>query len=113
MTKQLAQLEYNLDKIAAEHDIPGAAEAANPEGGFGALLSKYLGVIMVMAALLLLLYLVWGSVEWITSEGDKGKLEKARNKMMQAIIGIIVLAASIGIFNLLQNFLGINVLMFN
>ncbi len=111
MSKQLTQLNYDLSKMAADHDIPGA-DVANPETGFGALISKYLGVVMTGAALLLLLYLVWGSIEWITSEGDKGKLEKARSKITQAIIGIIVLAASLAVFNLVQNFLGIKVLLF-
>lgn len=111
MSKQLA-LEFDLKQMAADNDIPGA-DVADAEEGFAALISKYLGVIMTLAALILLVYLIWGAIEWITSEGDKGKLEKARNKITQAVIGMIVLAASLAIFSLVQNLLGIEVLTFN
>lgn len=111
---QASQKEEVIDflKYAQEQDIP-FAETAGSDAAFGAYVSSLLSVIMVIAAILVLLYLVWGAIEWITSEGDKGKAEKARGKITSAIIGIIVLSAVLAIFTLVQTFLGINVFNIN
>lgn len=55
---------------------------------------RYWGVAISIGALILLLMLVWSGLEWITAGGDKGKLEKARSRMLQSIIGMLVLATS-------------------
>ncbi len=80
------------------------------EGGYaqniGGVFTAVLTFVMVLAALLVLGYLIWGGIEWITSGGDKGKTESARNKITAAVIGIIVLAAAYAIFLLIITFLG-------
>lgn len=73
----------------------------------GDLTSGLLSIVLVIASILLLLYLIWGAVQWITSGGDKGKLESARNRITQAVIGIIVLGSVIAVFILVQRFMGI------
>ena len=72
----------------------------------GSLINKVLNFVMVLGALLVFMYLIWGGIEWITSGGDKGKTESARNKITAAILGLIVLAASWAILGLVLNFLG-------
>jgi hypothetical protein len=49
---------------------------------------------MTIGALLLIFYLVWGSLEWIYAAGDAGKIQKARDKMTQAVIGLVILVSS-------------------
>lgn len=66
--------------------------------------------IIVLGAITVLIFFVWGAVEWITSGGDKSKLESARNKITQALVGLIVLAGTTALFMLLQQFLDICVL---
>lgn len=73
---------------------------------FGALLNSVLTIVMVIAALLVFFYLILGGIEWITSGGEKGKTEAARNKITAAVVGIIILAASYAIFSLVLRFLG-------
>ncbi len=72
----------------------------------GTLINAVLTFVMVVAALLVLLYLIWGGIEWITSGGDKSKTENARNKITAAVIGIVILAAAFAIFQLVITFLG-------
>jgi hypothetical protein len=74
----------------------------------GVLLNAVLSFIMVIAALLVFLYLIWGGIEWITSGGEKGKTENARNKITAAVIGLVILAASYAILQLVLRFLGFN-----
>jgi hypothetical protein len=73
---------------------------------FGGLMNGLISFVMVLAAVLVFLYLIWGGIEWITSGGDKGKTEAARNKITAAVIGLIVIAASYAILTLALNFLG-------
>ncbi|MBP7774871.1 hypothetical protein KA078_03710 [Candidatus Woesebacteria bacterium] len=74
---------------------PGAI--TSPQGystDIGVFIGWVLTVVMVIAILLVLLYLVLGGIEWITSGGEKSKTEAARNKITAAVIGIIILASA-------------------
>lgn len=82
--------------------VPGTGFATD----FGKLINGVLSFVMVVAALLVFMYLIWGGIEWITSGGDKGKTESARNKITSAVIGLVVVAASYAILTLALNFLG-------
>jgi hypothetical protein len=114
LTLQLAaDSDTTLDIGQHAQDVMPYAEHVtgdNRAGGVVYMIGTALKAAMVIAAILLLLYLVWGAIEWITSGGDSGKVESARNRIMQALVGILVLASVIAIFNFVQNFLGINVL---
>ena len=73
---------------------------------FGNMFSSILNVVMLIAALLVFAYMIWGGIEWITSGGDKGKAESARNKLTAAIIGLVIVAASYAVVTLVVQFLG-------
>ncbi len=93
--------------------IPHAVGNNTPDtyqAAFGNFLGSILSFVIVIAVIMVFLYLVWGAIEWITSAGDKGKLEKARNRMFQAVIGIIVLSGTLAFLMIIQQFLGICVL---
>lgn len=80
-----------------------------PQGfaeSFQQLFNSLLSAVMMIAALLVLFYLIAGAFQWITSGGDKGKIEQARNKMFAAVVGIIIVASSYAILILVLNFLG-------
>lgn len=51
-------------------------------------------VIISLGSILVMIYFIWGAIDWITSGGDKGKTEAARNKITQAVIGLILLVSS-------------------
>lgn len=76
-------------------------------GSFGNLISFILRVVLAIGALLVFGYLVLGGIEYITSGGEKGKTEAARNKITAAIVGLIILAASWALLNLALTFLGL------
>lgn len=50
--------------------------------------------IMSVGALLVLVYFLWAAIEWITAGGDSGKVGKARDKITQSILGLIILVSS-------------------
>lgn len=111
---KLAQVELDIIGAAKDKELPGTEyiETDNIGSGFGPWLSSIMSFAMLIAAILVLFYLIWGAFEWITSAGDKSKLEKARQKITGAVTGIIVLAAVTAIFMVIQQFLGIQVFTF-
>lgn len=62
--------------------------------------------LLLMASLATFAYMIWGAVDWIMAGGDSGKIESARKKITQAMIGLTVLASVGAIFLVLQYFLG-------
>lgn len=96
--------------IVSSGEVMAQVSSINTGTGYasdiGTVINAVLRFVMVIAALLVFLYLIWGGIEWITSGGDKGKTESARNKITAAVIGLIVLAASYAILLLALNFLG-------
>jgi hypothetical protein len=92
---------------AIDPQLGGSAVAENPESFFQDWVITLTTVVLVIGALLVLFYLIWGGIDWITAGGDSGKTEKARNKIFQSVIGLLVLASAYAIFFLITNFLGI------
>lgn len=79
--------------------------------GFGATgISKFLSnlvtLIYSLAAVVLVLMLIWGAWDWLTSEGDKEKLESAKRKLINAAIGILLFAVAFAVIQVLGTFTG-------
>ena len=72
------------------------------------LISSLINGAILLSALAVLLYLILGGFQWLTSGGDKGKTEAARNKITAALIGLLIVIASWAIFNLILQFFGID-----
>jgi hypothetical protein len=104
----MATTQIDLTGAAQNVDLPGSQTS----DGFGTFLGGLMTAVMAIAAIMVFLFLIWGAIDWITSAGDKSKLESARNKIMNAIVGLIVLAATTGLFIVIQQFLNICILSF-
>lgn len=83
---------------------PGGVKATST----GALITSALQIIFIFAGLAVLIFLVWGAFDWITAGGDKEKIAAARRKIVNAIIGLFLLALSAFIASLLGDIVGIN-----
>lgn len=103
----MLQLTLDLNQAAQRENFPGATNGIND------VISSILSAVFVVAALLVLLYLIWGAIDWISAGGDSSKIQKARDKIIQSIIGVIVLASTLAIFGLLQYILGVDILTFS
>lgn len=75
----------------------------------GVAIKNVINAALVIAALLAFIYLILGGIQWITSGGDKSAMESARNKITQAIVGLIIVAAAYAVMNLVASFLGLNI----
>jgi hypothetical protein len=48
----------------------------------------------MVGGLAVILFMIWGAFDWITAGGDAGKIGKARDKMTNAVIGLILLVST-------------------
>jgi hypothetical protein len=76
------------------------------------LLVRLWRTMMIGGGLILLLYLIWGAIDWMMSEGDPEKLKSARSKIIHAGAGMALLAASYVFVQLTQVIYGFNILEF-
>ncbi len=77
-------------------------------------LAQYIAILwqtaMMMGGLAVIVSLLMGGVEWIMSNGDKGKVEHARERIIQTVLGMVVLMVAAGITVFISNALHINLL---
>lgn len=75
----------------------------------GKLISSIGGLFFIFSFFLTFLYLLTGGVSWLTSGGDKAKLAEARDKITNALIGLVIVAAAYAVFALVGQFFGLDV----
>lgn len=78
-----------------------------PEQAFGIMVSGIVGLLLTVASIWAFMQLLNAGFNWISSSGDKTKLENAQQRITQAIIGLFIVFAAWGIFLLLLRFLGV------
>src|SRR5579872_6028889 len=99
--------------------MPSSAFAANiniptcPGGNFSALclgatqlgsvIVNAINLIFVVAALLALVFLIIGGVKWLTSQGEKEGVNKARETIVASIVGLVIIFLSYLIINFVLN----------
>jgi hypothetical protein len=66
--------------------------------------------LIIVGGLAFILYFLWGGLQWILAGGDKSKIEEARGKFTQGLIGLALLAASYVIIKFLETAVGLNLL---
>jgi len=74
----------------------------------GEFISKLVSLGIIIASLAVFLFLVWGGIEWITAGGDKQKIEEARKRLSNAIIGLTIVALAWAIWGIINYFFGVN-----
>lgn len=97
-----------ISKAFAQISNPVVSITGEPETVVGNLISAILGFLLVIAGLLSLFFLLTGGIQWITSGGDKAGVEAARQKILNAVIGLIITFSVWALMKLIFAFLGID-----
>lgn len=74
----------------------------------GPLVGAAVTFVLIVATLIALFFLIWGGVRWITSGGDKAKVESARGTIIAAIIGLVISFLAFFILSLALSFFGLS-----
>ncbi|MEK7450451.1 MAG: hypothetical protein AAB662_00765 [Patescibacteria group bacterium] len=63
-------------------------------------------LIFVIGIIIAIVFLIYGGIKWVLSGGDKTAVEAARNHIVAAIVGLVIIAGSFVIFSLIFQLLG-------
>ena len=74
------------------------------------LIARLFATVVMVGGLALLLFFTLGGISWITAGNDQAKVEKARNQITNAIVGMGVLVATVAVALLLSGVFGFNLL---
>lgn len=105
-------MKHHLAQIHNPALPEGIGGAAGDDGAvaIATVMGNLYQTVVMVGGLALLLYLAWGGINWITAGGDKGKIDDAKNKITNAIVGMGILVAVVAIINLLTGVFGIDIL---
>jgi len=90
----------------------GGAGVDPTQRSVGDVISNALMIVFIAAGLAVLIYLIIGAFKWITSGGDKDAIAKARGTIVNALIGLAILALAFFVVVLFGQILNINILEF-
>ena len=100
--------------LLAENEIVNKAISStvpsDPGGGLAFYIATLWQTVVTVGGLAFIIYLVWGGIEYLTSGGDKGRIDDAQKKITSSVIGIVILVASYAITYFIQQVFKINIL---
>lgn len=76
----------------------------------GTIVGSLVQLLFVIAILAALVYLIYGGFRWLVSSGDKAQVASAREHLVAAIIGLVIIFLSYFVLNLLLAFFGLGTL---
>lgn len=85
-------------------------DTENPLNALETLLSQVIGLVTVVAGLIFILMFLNGAFGWISAGGDSGKVQKSRDAMVHAVLGLIVMVAGYALIGLIGSIVGIDIL---
>ena len=91
--------------------IQGDPNAKEQVGGqFNKVMSGIIGFMTIIAGLWFIFQFITAGYQWIGAGGDKNSLEQARNKMMNSVIGLIIIVSAWVIVGIIGRLLGLDIL---
>lgn len=81
--------------------------ATNADITFTNFLSTTIGVITIVAIIWFVFIVITGAISYMSAGGDKGAIEGARKKIVNGLIGLVVVITGLFVVNLVGYLLGI------
>ena len=110
MTELLTQNPRGVfGTIKAPNEIvPLIRQGGEGAGGISLILNNLIILIYMLAAVVFIFMILFGAFQWMTSGGDKEAVAGARNRIIHAIIGIVLFAVAFAVIQVVGTFTGFN-----
>lgn len=87
--------------------VPKLPIGTNETGNtFNEIVSNIVGILTLVAGIYFFFVLIIGALKWISSNGNKGKIEEAKQTLTTGLIGITVVVAAIFLVEVVGRILG-------
>jgi len=74
------------------------------------ILPNLIGILFVVGSVVFFFMMLLGAIQWISSGGDKVKIEAARGKITAALIGLVIMFSVYALVKILETFFGVSIL---
>lgn len=109
-----ASVTYFMSAVVVfAQDANSRIQIQKPDVGYSDIatfINAAIRLVFIIGLLGVLAMMIWGGAEWIFSGGEKEAVGKARGRIVNALIGLAILAVAFAIANFAGAFLGINLL---
>ncbi len=94
-------------KIQAPAPLAGfLSKDPSGAGAISDFVSRLIILFFSIAGIVLIFMLLWGAFGWLTSGGEKEKLSAAQQRIINALIGILLFSVAFAIIQILGSFTG-------
>ncbi len=90
--------------------IPKQASSSNQADVFARYIAIIWKTMVIFGGLAVLIYLVWGALNWILAGSNAERLTKAKDEMFNGIFGLVILVLSYAIVSLISRVTGLEIL---
>lgn len=77
------------------------------QGNLPTAVTNIINVLLILAGLVAAIYMIIGGVKYITSGSDPGQQDKAKNQILYAVLGLIVIGVAAAIVNFIVGAIGV------
>jgi hypothetical protein len=103
----LAQLDFG--KLSGFGPL-GENQGEGSVGTFTKFVSSTIGLMTLIAFIWFVFLFITGAIGMMTAGSDKASLENARKRIVNGIVGVIVVIGAVSIISLIGSLLGIDIL---
>ncbi len=89
---------YGLNETAAQAQLNQTAPSDVPT-----MLGNIIGTVLSLIGVIFFILMVYGGFLWMTAHGDAGQVDKGKETIIAAVIGIIVISASYALTTFIFN----------
>ena len=89
---------------------PGSFRKNVKGDSLGSFVSIIITTLTVVGGLAFVIYFIMAGIKWITAGGDKNSTQQAKDQMVHAAMGLIVIVASYFIIGIIGGVLGLDIL---
>jgi hypothetical protein len=97
-----------IGKLGSAGDASGGVTALK---SVTTVISSIIGLLTVIAGIWFIFMFLIGGYTWMTSMGDKHKLQEARDRIVNALIGLVIIVAGWGVLAMVGQFFGWDILI--
>jgi len=101
LNKLLAATSYTIDPIKPN---PGGTATSQIEDT----ISMVVGFLTIVGIIYFAIQVILAGYSYLSSQGDKAKLEQARKKLTNSILGLTIIVVAMGLAALLAGLLGLD-----
>ncbi|MFZ5534642.1 MAG: hypothetical protein ACOY3M_00630 [Patescibacteria group bacterium] len=104
----MRQLALELGQIGGQGLGPFGSNPGDGLTGITGMVSSTIGVMTIAAGIWFLFQFIIGGFNWINAGGDKAKLQAARDRLTNSLVGLIIVTAGWAVLAVAGTFLNVD-----